>query len=80
MAAQTTGVGRPGSGFWEWLNSDPLFVGKSADEALDLLDGKDDPDHPNEKLRYEVKKTRLIRGNGDVLQKSSFVSKFKKRR
>lgn len=73
-----SGAGRPQSKFWEWVNSEPQFVGKSAKEVWPLLGEYDDPDHPGKKL--VLKDGRVRRGNGEILREASFTARFKKRR
>jgi hypothetical protein len=73
----TMGKGRAISNFWNWVNSDPLFKGKSASEALAILNGKSDPDFPGKLLKVTDK--GLIRGSKTLLRTTSFTAKYKSR-
>jgi hypothetical protein len=73
----TMGKGRAKSKFWKWINSDPIFKGKSASEALGILNGKNDPDFPGKLLKVTDK--GLVRGNKALLRTSSFTAKYKSR-
>ena len=73
----TIGKGRSTSKFWKWVNSDPIFKGKSASETLVILNGKRDPDFPGKTLILTDE--GLIRGNEKVLRTTSFTAKYKSR-